>query len=93
MKKYIYAFSIVAATLIVGCGEGSSVSDTQFSYDSSSIFGFSKAVTYEDYVVKVYDDEIVEANISAPNCQYYEEKENGVYLLKDCLGKPFLAWI
>ena len=88
MKKYIYAFSIVTATLIVGCGEGSSVSDTQFSYDSSSIFGFSKAVTYEDYVVKVYDDEIVEANISAPNCQSYEEKGNGVYLLKDCLGKP-----
>ena len=88
MKKYIYALSIVAATLIVGCGEGSSVSDTQFSYDSSSIFGFSKAVSYDDYVVKVYDDEIVEANISAPNCQYYEEKGNGVYLLKDCLGKP-----
>ena len=88
MKKYLYLLSTVSAALIIGCGDNSSVSDQQFSYDTTSIFGYSKEITYKNYVVNAVDDPIVGATVSATNCETYEDLGNGQYMLKKCIGKP-----
>ena len=87
-KKYLMLLSTMTAAVIIGCGEGSSVSDQTFEYDTSSIFGFSKEVTYKNYLVKIDDDPIVGANIKATNCETFKELGNGEYLLEKCIGKP-----
>jgi hypothetical protein len=88
MKKYIYLLSAISAALIIGCGESGSVSDQEFSYDTTSIFGFSKEITYKDYLVKAVDDPIIHATVKATNCEAFEEVGNGEYLLKKCIAKP-----
>lgn len=88
MKKYLYLLSTVSAALIIGCGNGSSVSDQEYSYDTSSIFGYSKEITYKDYLVKAVDDPIIHATVKATNCETFEERGNGEYLLKKCIAKP-----
>jgi len=88
MKKYLYLLSTVSAAIIIGCGDSSSVSDQQFNYDTTSIFGYSKEVTYKNYVVNAVDDPIVGATVTATNCETYEDLGNGKYMLKKCVGKP-----
>ena len=90
MKRYLYILSAISAAFIIGCGESSSVSDQQFSYDTSSIFGFSKEITYKDYLVEAVDDPILKATVTATNCEDFEEIGDGKYLLKKCIGKPTL---
>lgn len=87
MKKRVYLLSTISAALIIGCGS-SSVSDKEYSYDTSSIFGFSKEITYKDYLVKAVDDPIIHAIVKATNCETFEEVRNGEYLLKKCIAKP-----
>ena len=88
MKKYLYFFSTIAATFIIGCGNGSSVSDTQFNYNTSSIFGYSNSISYKNYLVEAVDDPIVKAIVKASNCQTFEEIGDGKYMLEKCVGKP-----
>ena len=81
--------SIMAAFFIIGCGENSSITDANINYNPEDVFaGKSVNVSYEDYKVKVIDDEIVNAKVSAPECQSSEELGNGEYLLKNCVTKP-----
>ena len=97
MKKYILSSALLIGTaFFIGCGDnGSSVSDQNFQYDTSSIFGFSKNITYKSYSVKAIDDPIVNASVTATNCQTYEEVESepGTYILEKCIGKPTLIEI
>jgi len=88
MRKYLYVLSAISAAFIIGCGENSSVSDQQFSYDTTSIFGYSKDITYKNYLVEAVDDPIVKATVKATNCETFEELGNGQYILKKCVGKP-----
>lgn len=88
MKKYLYLLSTVSVALIIGCGDGSSVSDHEFNYDTSSIFGFSKEISYKNYVIKAVDDPVVHATVKATNCEGYKEIGNGEYLLTKCIAKP-----
>ena len=88
MKRYLYFLSIATSAFIIGCGDSSSVSDQQFSYDTTSIFGYSKEINYKDYLVEVIDDPVIKATIKATNCESFEEIGNGKYLLKKCIAKP-----
>lgn len=88
MKKYLYLLSTISASLIIGCGDNSSVSDQDYSYDTSSIFGYSQNVTYKNYIVKAVDDPIIHATVTATNCETSEEIGDGEYLLKKCVAKP-----
>ena len=83
--KRILTTSIIAAAFIIGCGENSSVTDAKINYNPENIFaGRSVKVNYEDYKVKVIDDEILHANVSASECNSSEELGSGEYLLKNC---------
>ena len=87
--KRILTTSIIAAAFIIGCGENSSVTDAKINYNPENIFaGRSVKVNYEDYKVKVIDDEILHANVSASECNSSEELGSGEYLLKNCVTKP-----
>jgi len=88
MKKYLYLLSTVSAAFIIGCGSNSSVSDQKFSYNTSSIFGYSQAITYKNYVVNAVDDPIIGATVTATNCQSYKDLGNGQYMLEKCIAKP-----
>jgi len=89
MKKYLSTLAVSAA-LIIGCGSGSSVTDTEVSYEAPSFtdVNIPQNVTYQDYKVKVVDEEIVNANVFAPECNETIEVGDGEYILKNCTTKP-----
>ena len=90
MKKVFTALSVSASFLLIGCGSGgSSVSDANINYDQQNIFAAQAGkVNYKDYTVKVVDDNIMNAKVSAPECEGYKEIGKGVYLLTNCTNKP-----
>ncbi|MEO1959047.1 MAG: hypothetical protein ABGX23_05800 [Nautiliaceae bacterium] len=71
MKKTFIALSVSASFLLIGCGSGgSSVSDANINYDQQNIFAAqSIKVEYKDYTVNVVDDNIINAKVSAPECE------------------------
>ena len=87
MKRYLY-FSLIAA-FFIGCGENSSISDSNIEYSQPNIFQAQQQnVEYKDYTVKVVDDFIENANVSAPECNSAKEIGNGIYVLQKCVSKP-----
>jgi hypothetical protein len=90
MKKVFIALSVSASFLLIGCGSGgSSVSDADINYEQQNIFAAQATkVDYKDYTVNVVDDEIVNAKVSAPECEGYKELGDGTYLLTKCVSKP-----
>ena len=89
MKKTIASLSVITSLFLIGCGNGSSVTDANINYDQANIFAApSVNVNYSDYTVKVVDDAIVNAQVSAPECNSSKEIGNGVYVLLNCTSKP-----
>ena len=87
MKRYLY-FSLIAA-FFIGCGENSSISDSNIEYSQPNIFQAQQQnVEYKDYTVRVVDDFIKNANVSAPECNSTKEIGNGIYVLQNCVSKP-----
>ncbi len=83
MKTKIVKFAIlsVAAALMVGCGGGGD-SDNETQNDTTP------AITYSNYSIKVVDDAVIGAKISAIGCEGYNEKGGGEYELLNCTQKP-----
>jgi hypothetical protein len=92
MKKIISkSLAVAAAFVLFGCGENSSVSDANIEYDQYNVFtAVPPKVETKDYVVKVVDDAITQATVSASECNSSEELPNnpGMYILKNCVNKP-----
>lgn len=91
MKRLISATVAVATAFILGCGDGSSITDIEVDYDQQDIFSAIPVdVEYNDYKVKVVDDNIINAKVRASECKSYQEieGEEGWYYLKDCIAKP-----
>jgi len=83
--------AITTALILSGCGDNSSVTDTNVNYDQQDLgAAIPVDVEYNDYSVKVVDDEITGANVRASECNSSEESatEKGVYILKNCVAKP-----
>ena len=88
MKKRIL-YSLIASIFIVGCGENSSLSDSNINYTSSNIFSAqSKKIEYTDYTINAVDDPIEGADVSAIECNSSVEIGDGRYILKNCVSKP-----
>ncbi|QCT94789.1 hypothetical protein FE773_06220 [Caminibacter mediatlanticus TB-2] len=86
-KRYLY-FSLITA-FFIGCGENSSISDSNIEYSQPNVFQAQQVnVEYKDYTVKVVDDSIVNAKVTAPECNSSIEVGNGEYVLKNCVSKP-----
>ena len=84
MKRNAIKFAIlsVAAAFMVGCGGGGGDDDDNTKNDTSP------TVTYSNYSIKVVDDAVIGAKISAIGCEGYSEKGSGEYELLNCTQKP-----
>jgi len=90
MKKRI-VLSTVCLAFLIGCGNGSSISDANINYEPVNIGAATNAnIEYKDYLVKVVDDNIIHAKVSAFECNDSKELEDspGTYVLLNCVSKP-----
>jgi len=92
MKKILsLSLAVTASIILAGCGDNSSVTDADINYTQANIFtSIPTDVEYTEYTVKVVDDVITGAKVSAYECNTSEELKDspGTYILKGCVSKP-----